>query len=102
MKAYETVVEAINDLVQRGYKEDFNVEKAHKSLQCKRLDLLIAANEFQVDEVHRFEGMTDPGDNMVVYAISSDQRSLKGVLTQAYGMYADTLDDELVQKLKIH
>ena len=102
MKSYETVTEAVNDLIKRGYVEDFNLSKSHSSLHCKRLDLLIAANEFQVDEVHRFEGMTDPGDSMVVYAISSEYKQIKGVLTEAYGVYADNLDDELLRKLKIH
>ena len=52
--------------------------------------------------MHRYEGMTDPGDSMVVYAISSEYKQIKGVLTEAYGVYADNLDDELLQKLKVH
>lgn len=102
MRNYATVTEAINDLARRGYSEDFNLSKSHSSLHCKRLDVLIAANEFVVDEVYRFDGQTDPGDEMVIYAISSEHKQLKGILTEAYGTYADNLDDELLKKLKMH
>ena len=102
MKSYDTVTEAINDLRRRGYSEDLNLSPNHNSLHCHRLDLLIAANDFQVDEIHRFEGNTDPGDEMVVYAISSEFKQIKGVLTEAYGMYAESLDEELLNKLKVH
>lgn len=102
MRTYATVTEAVNDLVRRGYSEDFNLSKSHSSLHCKRLDLLIAANEFVVDEVYRFDGQTDPGDEMIVYAISSEHKEIKGILTEAYGTYADNLDDELLHKLRVH
>lgn len=102
MKSYDTVTEAINDLRRRGYSEDLNLSPNHNSLHCHRLDLLIAANDFQVDEMHRFEGNTDPGDEMVVYAISSEFKQIKGILTEAYGMYAESLDAELLNKLKMH
>ncbi len=44
---------------------------------------------FHIDAVYRFEGPTDPGDEMILYAVSSSKHNLKGVLTNAFGMYAD-------------
>ena len=44
---------------------------------------------FKIDAVYRFEGPTDPGDAMILYAISSPKYNLKGVLINAFGMYAD-------------
>jgi hypothetical protein len=38
----------------------------------------------------------------VVYAIASQDGQYKGVLTSAYGMYADTVSTEMLQKLTIH
>ena len=49
----------------------------------------LAPEEFEIDEVYRFEGITDPGDEMIVFAISSVHHDLKGLVVNAYGMYAD-------------
>jgi hypothetical protein len=42
--------------------------------------------------------MSDPDDNDIVYAISSDA-GVKGVLVNAYGPYADSLSADLAAKL---
>ncbi len=55
-----------------------------------------------IDEVHRFEGDTDPADEAIVYAISSTKHTIKGVLVNAYGMYSDSFSNELMAKLKAH
>ena len=97
MHYYETVTEAINDLAQRGYKVNFNLSKEY--LSCADHGLNLRADEFNIDETYRFEGNTDPGDEMVVYAVSSEARGIKGVLVNAYGPYADSISSDLVAKL---
>ena len=54
-----------------------------------------------VEEFHRFEGMSSTDDNSVVYAISSKD-GLKGILVDAYGVYASSLSDEMIRKLSIN
>ena len=100
MHVYDTVTAAIADLDSRGYDLDFNLTA--ESLECKKIDLLLMPEEFEIDEVYRFEGMTDPADSAVVYAISSKVGNLKGVLVDAYGVYAENVSPELLNKLKIH
>jgi hypothetical protein len=56
--------------------------------------------EFEIVEVHRFEGDTDPADEAVVYAIQS-KHGEKGVLVNAFGVYSDRVSDELIEKLKV-
>ena len=41
-----------------------------------------------ITAVYRFEGMSDPDDNVVLYAIESNT-GVKGLLVDAYGAYAD-------------
>jgi len=53
-----------------------------------------------VDEFHRFEGMSNPDDNSIVFAISSDD-GIKGTLVDAYGIYADSLTESMIKKLVI-
>lgn len=100
MKNYETLSEAITELNKRGYTYNFNVGDTH--ITCEDEDLELTPAEFEIDEVYRFEGMTDPGDENVVYAISSKHHSVKGILVNAYGIYFDKASDELIAKLKIH
>jgi len=100
MHIYDTVTAALADLDSRGYNLDFNLTP--HALECKEIDLLLMPEEFEIDEVYRFEGMTDPADSSVVYAISSNVGNLKGVLVDGYGVYAENVAPELLEKLKIH
>ncbi len=45
--------------------------------------------------------MTDPSDEMILYAISSPELNLKGTLVNAYGIYSDAVADEMVRKLNV-
>jgi hypothetical protein len=96
MQNYTTVTDAIADLQKRGYDHDFNITEG--CLYCNQVSL--EPSDFAIDEIHRFEGQTDPDDQMILYAIASRKHSLKGTLVNAYGMYADTQVDELVSRLK--
>jgi hypothetical protein len=96
MQQYDTLIEALNDLKARGFVYDFNL--AQEKLECKDLNLQLDPHHFDIAEMYRFEGMTNPDDSSVVYAIESDQ-GVKGVLVNAYGVYADTASDEVIAKL---
>lgn len=98
MRNYETLSQATNDLRKRGYTLDFNLKES--CLHCAQENLELSPLDFEVVEVYRFEGMTDPGDSAVVYAIESTD-GLKGVLVNAYGVYADTASADIVAKLDI-
>lgn len=100
MKTYDTLSEAVNDLAKRGYTYNFNLGET--KIHCEDEDVELTPDEFEIDEVHRFEGMTDPGDENVVYAISSLHHPIKGLLVNAYGIYFDNTSAELVAKLKVH
>lgn len=54
-------------------------------------------NGFVVDKHCRFEGLSDPAAEAVVYAISLPKYHLRGTLVNGYGVYADPLADDLVQ-----
>ena len=100
MYTYDTVVAAINDLKQRGYSTDFNI--AFDKIICTQTGTCLNPSEFEITEVHRFEGDTNPSDEDVVYAIESKDGKMKGIFTGAFGIYADTVSDEMIKKLSIH
>lgn len=98
MKTYTTLSEALNDLKTRGYKEDFSLKP--ESITCAAHELEWHPENFTVDEFHRFEGMSNPDDNSIVFAISSDD-GMKGTLVDAYGAYAENLTESMIRKLTI-
>ena len=95
--SYDSLSEAIDDLKHRGYTEDFNLKPY--CLACPRLNLELRPEQFTVDETYRFEGQSNPDDSSVIYAVSS-KPDLKGILVDAYGVYAESLTPEMAQKLK--
>ncbi|WP_034260457.1 hypothetical protein [Altibacter lentus] len=100
MKAYGTLTEAINDLTQRGYTINFNLKS--DSVESMTNHLKIKPDEFEIDEVHRFQEMSDVDNESILYAISSTLYDARGLLVNAYGIYADTTSAELVSKLDKH
>lgn len=96
MYNYDTVVEAINGLKSRGYTVDFNLD--NDKVICTNKIHCLNASDFDIVETHRFEGNTNPSDEDVVYAIESKNGDIKGVLSSAFGMYADPLSTELMLK----
>lgn len=99
---YETVSEATNDLIKRGYTSDFSILTEEECLRCNKTAKQLSPDEFEIDETYRFEGNTDPGDEMIVFAISSKINNLKGIIINAFGMYSDSASSKLVERLKKH
>jgi hypothetical protein len=96
MYAYDTVLEAVQGLKQRGYTIDFNLEPGR--LVCHKTPLSLGPSDFEIAEVYRFEGDSDPADEAAVYAIESvDGR--KGMLVTGYGISAEGAGPEMVEKL---
>lgn len=95
MKHRDTLIETIQDLNKRGYIIDFNLH----SDSLKSNNLRLHPEDFEVKEVYRFEGFSDPADNSVIYAIESKDGA-KGILVDAYGTYAEALTFEMAGKLR--
>ena len=97
MESYTTLSETMNQLRKEGYVEDFNLQQ--NCLECREGKFRVFADEFKIDKYFRFEGQSNPSDQSILYAISSDRHQLKGVLVNAYGIYSDALTDEMLEKL---
>lgn len=98
MHTYDTVAEAVADLKKRGYTTDFNL--AGDSIHCGQTQTSLRPPEFEITEVYRFEGDSDPADEAVVFAIES-KHGLKGVLVDGYGPSAEDPGEEMIRKLSI-
>lgn len=96
MYAYDTITEAVADLKKRGYIHDFNI--LNNRLVCDHLEKQYGHEDFEIKEVYRFEGPSDPADEAVVFAIEAPSGAL-GILVNGYGAYADDRNTEFVKQL---
>lgn len=96
MPNYDTVSTTLDAMRREGYTEDFNL--AENCLICN--NQRFNADEFEIREVHRFEGPSDPADEAVVYGIESKD-GLKGVLVNSYGYQSEPVSDAIARKLRI-
>ncbi|MGV9004952.1 phosphoribosylpyrophosphate synthetase [Flavobacterium sp.] len=99
---YDTVTEAVAELSKRGYTTDFELMTENECLACHQSSLYLSPEEFEIDEFYRFEGDSDPGDEMIVYAISSTHHDIKGIVINAFGIYSDPIISKIVERLKKH
>jgi hypothetical protein len=91
---YSTVSESISYLRSKGFMLDFNLEEnCISGTNCR-----FTPYQFEIVEVFRYEGNTDPADEAVVYAIQSEDGQ-KGILVTGYGVSDDPVSDEMLRKL---
>jgi hypothetical protein len=93
----KTLVTILDELRKEGYTEDFNLQE--NCLECRNGNFQFFHHEFQVDKYFRLEGETDPSEELVIYAISAIHSDMKGVLINNYGIYADPIASEMLDKL---
>lgn len=98
MNPMTTLTEVLENLKQEGYTADFNLKST--CLVCLGNTLQIHPEDFVVDRHYRFEGATDPGDEAILYAISSEKHNLKGTLVNGYGIYSDEMSNEMMRALQ--
>jgi len=95
MADYNTLTEALADLEKRGFTHNFGLKE-----ERGETGVALSPGDFEIVEFYRFEGMSNPDDSSVVYAIQS-RTGLKGVLVDAYGVYSDTSKTEMISRLGI-
>lgn len=100
--SYDTLSEAVNDLIKRGYTTDFLLQEEKECLLCKHNSLELSPEEFTIDEVYRFEGMSDPADESIVFAISSEKHNVMGLVINSFGADFGYRSSKLVEHLKKH
>ena len=100
-ESYGTLSETINGLKKEGYTLDFNISQ--ECIICHQTNTTLSPDDFQIDKVYRFEGISNPDDEAIVYAISSKKDAeVKGTLVNGYGISADDASAALVEKLQTH
>ncbi|WP_413288859.1 phosphoribosylpyrophosphate synthetase [Bdellovibrio sp. HCB337] len=91
---------AIRAFVKQGYTENLTLKIDH--FECCSGKQKIYTQEFEVDNVVRFENTSDPDDQSILYAISAPKYGIKGLYVEAYGIYQDEQSHDMIEKFKHH
>lgn len=97
-ESFGTLSETINGLISIGYIHDFNIQE--ECLVCHQSNVTLSPDDFQIDKVFRFEGISDPDDQSILYAISAPKFNIKGTLVNGYGISSDDATSILIEKLE--
>ncbi len=95
---YATLSGAVEDLKKQGYTDELTLTDDGLFNHVLPLD----PARFTIDSFHRFEGPTDPADLSIVYAVSSEELGLKGLLIGDYGANAHDFIHQMVKSLPAH
>lgn len=91
---YATITEAIEQLHEQGYSLDFNLKKDKLIADGQEY----AALDFEIADLYRYEGASDPADESTVYALIS-KSGPKGLLVSGYGVSSDSESEETIKQL---
>jgi cytochrome c peroxidase len=91
---YATVTEALEALRKQGFTIDFNLEENCLSCHLGKFE----ASDFEIVDVYRYEGNSDPADEASVYALRS-KTGHQGVLVTGYGISTDPMASDIIKKL---
>lgn len=97
--SYPSLSVAIDDLKKNGFPEDFNL--VAEGIESKSLKKQWKAGELEVVKFYRFEGMSDPSDNTILFLIETHD-GRKGLLVDVYGADQGEVSPEMIKKLSIH
>jgi hypothetical protein len=97
--ASRTLDGVIEELKGRGFVERFGVSGGQ--LRVLGSGRMFDPEDLTIREYHRFEGMSDPDDASIIYAIET-RSGTKGVLVDAFGLYANPEVGRLLESVEIH
>lgn len=83
----DTVTEAIEMLRDEGYRADF--ELVDGVLRSDAECVACVVSDAEVERLYRFEGPSDPGDEMIVFGVRDPNTGTRGTLASAFGHAAD-------------
>ena len=82
-----TLSQILEKLRTKGMDNELRMTD-HGKMQSKTLDKIYTPEDLTIVKTYRFEGMSDPADNSVLYLIEDSDKNI-GYILDAYGAYSD-------------
>lgn len=94
----ETMRDALERLGRDGYREGFRATP--EGFRAVSRGSLHAPEDLVVRETVRFEGVSDPEDEAVLFALSTRDGAVRGTFATSFGPNADPVAAELIRRLR--
>ena len=94
----DTLAWAIEEYRRRGYEDEFKVVDGQ--LRAVRSGVTVGADEAVIRDFRRVEGVSDPDDMAIVYAVETSG-GIRGTLADAFGVYADPAVGAVLSRIAI-
>lgn len=93
-----TLSQILNKLRLKGMDNEIKMSD-HGKMQSANLNKIYRPEDLTIVKTYRFEGMSDPADNSVLYVVEDKDGDI-GYMLDAYGIYSDNLGSEFDDFLK--
>lgn len=94
---YGTLSDATEHLLKKGYTYNFQISETGKLTDNKALEF--DPDEVILKEVHRFEGISNPADSSILYAVQS-RSGEKGIVIDSYGADGSEVTSDFMNKVE--
>ncbi len=94
----ETLSQGVDRLTAQGYTDEFRAEP--DGMRAIVAGILYRPELLVVEEVARFEGISDPADEAIVLALHCREDGIKGTYTVPFGPGMGALDAEMMHCLR--
>lgn len=94
-----SLVNVEKKLTKDGFTQDFNVVDGRLQTIGSDSNKSYSPDEITIVDFYRFEGESDPDDMSILYAIEAND-GVKGTISSAYGVYADSDTLEFLTKVE--
>jgi hypothetical protein len=91
-------MDAVDGLAERGFTAHFGV--CRDGLRALDSGQMFRARDLVIREFHRYEGVSDPDDMAICYAIET-RDGVRGVLVDAFGVYSSPRVSALLEDVPI-
>lgn len=91
MYHYATVSQALDELAEKGFTVDFNIQEGR---------IINSPHDFEIVQIYRYEGESDPGDEAMVFGIKSSTGE-KGVFVAGLSAFTDNSAAMVLNELSI-
>lgn len=94
---YSTLAEASTELKRRGFKANFSVNENEQLVDSEGNHF--APSDVKLIEFHRFEGISNPADSTIIYAVETN-KNLKGTVVDSFGADASEVTSSFMNKVE--
>jgi len=88
---------SMEELARQGFTDHFAAVTG--GLRALTHRMIVPPKDVVIDEYRRFEGVSDPDDMAILYAVEAG--GVRGTLVDAFGVYADPVLAEVLSHIAI-